>query len=86
MLAVYQDPSQLGLVGSVRSARQYFWELSQGHNAVFIHAGGSPEFYETKSRLGLFTVDGVNGAYSLAAPGCSGGTGSADWLCGAEGD
>lgn len=64
MLAVYQDPSQLGLVGSVRSARQYYWEIAKGHDAVYIHAGGSPEFYDTKDRLGLFTVDGVRGYYS----------------------
>ena len=64
MLAVYQDPSQLGLVGSVRSARQYYWEIAKGHDAVFIHAGGSPEFYNTKNSRGLFTVDGVNGYYS----------------------
>ncbi len=64
MMAVYQDPSQLGLIGSVRSARQYYWEIAQGHEAVFIHAGGSPEFYNTKNSKGLFTVDGVNGYYS----------------------
>lgn len=64
MLAVYQAPSQLGLIGSVRSARQYYWEIAQGHDAVFIHAGGSPEFYNTKNNRGLFTVDGVNGYYS----------------------
>jgi len=64
MLAVYEDPSRVGLVGSVRSARQYYWEIAQGHDAVFIHAGGSPEFYNTKSSKGLFTVDGVNGYYS----------------------
>ena len=64
MLAVYQDPSQLGLIGSVRSARQYYWEIARGHDAVFIHAGGSPEFYSTKQNKGLFTVDGVNGYYS----------------------
>lgn len=64
MLAVYQEPARLGLVGSVRSARQYYWELAQGHDAVYIHAGGSPEFYDTKDRLGLFTVDGVRGYYS----------------------
>lgn len=69
MLAVYQDPSQLGLVGSVRSARQYYWEIAQGHDAVFIHAGGSPEFYDTKNNKGLFTVDGVNGYYSGADAG-----------------
>lgn len=61
MLGVYQDVSDLGLVGSIRSARQYYWELSQGHDALYIHAGGSPEFYSTKSSLGLTTVDGVNG-------------------------
>ncbi len=64
MLAVYQDPSQLGLIGSVRSARQYYWEIAKGHDAVYIHAGGSPEFYDTRDRLGLFTVDGVRGYYS----------------------
>ena len=69
MLGVYQHPENVGLIGSVRSARQYFWELAQGHDAVFIHAGGSPEFYETKSSLGLFTVDGVNGRYAQAGAG-----------------
>ena len=69
MLALYQDPGALGLIGSVRSARQYYWELAQGHDAVYIHAGGSPEFYDTKSRQGLFTVDGVNGYYSGADSG-----------------
>ena len=69
MLALYQDPGSLGLIGSVRSARQYYWELAQGHDAVYIHAGASPEFYNTKNSLGLFTVDGVNGYYSGADAG-----------------
>ena len=69
MLAVYLEPEGLGLIGSVRSARQYYWEVAQGHDAVYIHAGASPEFYETKNRLGLFTVDGVNGYYSSASAG-----------------
>lgn len=69
MLAVYLEPEGLGLVGSVRSARQYYWEVAQGHDAVYIHAGASPEFYETKNSLGLFTVDGVNGYYSSASAG-----------------
>ena len=69
MLGVYQHPENVGLIGSVRSARQYYWELARGHDAVYIHAGSSPEFYETKKRLGLFTVDGVNGAYSSAGAG-----------------
>ena len=64
MLAVYLEPEGLGLIGSVRSARQYYWEIAKGHDAVYIHAGGSPEFYNTKESLGLFTVDGVRGYYS----------------------
>lgn len=69
MLAVYLEPEGLGLIGSVRSARQYYWEIAQGHDAVYIHAGASPEFYETKKNMGLFTVDGVNGRYSSASAG-----------------
>ena len=66
MLAVYQDPSQVGLIGAVRSARLYYWQLAQGHDAVYIHAGGSPEFYSAKQSQGAVTVDGVNGVYSYA--------------------
>ena len=69
MLALYQDPSALGLVGSVRSARMYYWEIAQGHDAVYIHAGGSPEFYTAKQNQGAVTVDGVNGPYSYAGAG-----------------
>ena len=69
MLAVYQDPSAVGLIGAVRSARLYYWQLAQGHDAVYIHAGGSPEFYTAKRNQGAATVDGVNGVYSYADSG-----------------
>jgi len=66
MLGVYQDISQLGNVGSVRSARLYYYELAMGHDAVFVHAGGSQEFYDFTAARGLSTVDGVNGPFSYA--------------------
>lgn len=69
MLGIYQDVSQLGTVGSVRSARLYFLELALGHDAIYVHAGGSPEFYDTKEARGLETIDGVNGYYSYANTG-----------------
>ena len=69
MLGIYQDISQLGIVGSVRSARLYFLELALGHDAIFVHAGGSPEFYDYAEAWGLSTVDGVNGYYSYANTG-----------------
>ncbi len=69
MLGVYQDVSQLKMVGSVRSARLYYLELALGHDAVFVHAGGSPEFYEKSGEWKLTTVDGVNGYYGYASTG-----------------
>ncbi len=69
MLGVYQDISGLGTVGSVRSARQYYLELAMGHDAVFVHAGGSPEFYDYIQTNKVGTVDGVNGFYAYASTG-----------------
>ena len=69
MLGVYQDVSQLNVVGSIRSARLYYLELALGHDAVFVHAGGSPEFYEKSKDWKLTTVDGVNGYYAYASTG-----------------
>ena len=69
MLGLYQDVSQLKVVGSIRSARLYYLELALGHDAVFVHAGGSPEFYEKADEWKLTTVDGVNGYYGYASTG-----------------
>ena len=69
MVGIYHDVSDLGIVGSVRSARLYYWDLALGHDAIFVHAGGSPEFYDTKEARGLSTVDGVNGYYAYATTG-----------------
>lgn len=70
MLAVYQDISAVeGIIGSVRSSRLYYIELALGHDAVYVHAGGSPEAYEAISAWGLTTVDGVNGPFSYAGVG-----------------
>ncbi|MDR2357649.1 MAG: DUF3048 domain-containing protein [Oscillospiraceae bacterium] len=61
MLAVYQDIADAGVVGSVRSARDCFVELAQGHDAVLIHAGGSPQAYTAIINRGVTSIDGVNG-------------------------
>ncbi len=67
MVAIYLDPGDEEIIASIRSARQYFWELAQGHDAVYVHAGGSPEFYNNKAASGAYTVDGVNGDYTSAS-------------------
>ena len=45
MLAVYQSLEDVGSIGSIRSARPYYIELALGHDALYVHAGGSPEAY-----------------------------------------
>ena len=69
MLGIYHDISDVGIVGSVRSARLYFWDLALGHDAIYVHAGGSDEFYKYKESRDLSTVDGVKGYYSYATTG-----------------
>lgn len=69
MLALYQDPIGVGPIGSVRSARLYFFQLALGHDAVFVHAGGSPNFYTARDNKGVATVDGVKGYYAGSGAG-----------------
>ncbi len=41
MLALYSDPADVEKIGSVRSARTYFIDLSEAFDAILIHAGYS---------------------------------------------
>ena len=45
MLAVFQSVEEVGNIGSVRSARDYYVSLAMGHDALYLHAGGSPGAY-----------------------------------------
>ena len=61
MMALYSDITGLGNVGSIRSARDYYIQIARGHDALYVHAGGSPGAYDLISSQGLDTIDGVNG-------------------------
>lgn len=61
MLALYQTVEGVETLGSVRSARPYFVELALGHDAVFVHAGGSQEAYSNLSSWKVDHMDGVRG-------------------------
>ena len=63
MLGVYQSIEGVGKIGSVRSARTYYLELALGHDAVFLHAGGSPDSYDKISAWNVTALDCVNGPY-----------------------
>lgn len=55
LLAVFKDPSQIGTLGSLRSARYSFIDLACGHDAVYIHAGLDPNY--CKKRLAELKLD-----------------------------
>ena len=63
MLAVFQSVEGVGDIGSVRSARDYYVSLAYGHDAVFLHAGGSPQAYDAIQDWGVTALDCVNGPY-----------------------
>jgi len=61
MLAVFQDVSGVGIIGSVRSVRPYYLDLALGLDAILMHAGGSNQAYVDIAALGVDNLDGVNG-------------------------
>lgn len=63
MLGVYQSVEGIGKIGSIRSARPYYLELALGHDAIYIHAGGSEDAYAKIKQWGVTALDGVNGPY-----------------------
>lgn len=63
MLGVYQSLEDVGTIGSIRSARPYYLELALGHDAIYIHAGGSEDAYSKIRQWGVDALDGVRGPY-----------------------
>lgn len=61
MLAIYQTLDGVENLGSIRSTRAYYLELALGHDALLVHAGGSPEAYADIPAWGVDNMDGVNG-------------------------
>lgn len=41
VMAVFQDPTGVGTIGTVRSTREYFSFMAMGFDAIFCHCGGS---------------------------------------------
>lgn len=61
MLALFQDPSAAGDIGSVRSTRPYYLDIVTGHDAILIHAGGSEQAYSDIKSEGIDALDAVRG-------------------------
>lgn len=63
MLGVYQSVENVGMIGSVRSSRPYYLELALGHDAVYLHAGGSEDAYAKIKAWNVTALDCVRGPY-----------------------
>ena len=61
MLGVFQSLEGVATLGSIRSSRPYYLELALGHDALYVHAGGSPDAYKDIPAWGVDNMDGVNG-------------------------
>lgn len=60
LMMLVKDYQKLDVVGSVRSSRNYFIDLAQGHDALYVHAGGSDDAYEAIASRDIDNMDGVN--------------------------
>ena len=63
MLGIFQSLDGVGTIGSIRSARPYYLELALGHDAIFLHAGGSEDAYAKIRQWGVTALDAVRGPY-----------------------
>lgn len=63
MLALFQSVEGVGEIGTVRSARDYYIAMALGHDALYLHAGGSPQAYQAIADWNVAAFDCVNGPY-----------------------
>lgn len=59
LLMLKQDYASLGVIGSIRSSRKYFIDMSQNYDAIYVHAGGSEEAYSEIPKRKIDHLDGV---------------------------
>ena len=60
-MGIFSDISAVAKVGSIRSARKYFVELSQGYSALYTHFGGSNEALDYISNQKVQSLNGMEG-------------------------
>ncbi|MBE6992276.1 MAG: DUF3048 domain-containing protein [Ruminococcaceae bacterium] len=60
MVAVFQNPYYAGDIGSIRSTRSYYLDIAEGHDAIHVHAGGSPQAYDLISARSMDNIDGIS--------------------------
>ena len=68
ILAIFQNLPESGIIGSIRSARQYIVEIANSYDALLVHAGGRDYSGEVIAgspitRLNTLDVDGTSMSY-----------------------
>ena len=61
LFALFSEYNDLGVIGSVRSARPYYIDFAQMFDAIYCHAGGSEDAYSELAARGIDNIDGVRG-------------------------
>ena len=61
MLALYQDATYVGLIGSIRSARHYTVQLAESYDAILVAAGRSPQANTEVNALKIPFLNEVEG-------------------------
>ena len=57
IMAVFKNPYDVDVIGSIRSARPYFINLAKGMDAIYIHVGGSTQAFQM---LNSGMIDSIN--------------------------
>jgi len=64
MLALFQDVSDVGIIGSIRSSRTYYVDIAQSYDSIYLYAGGSNQALSALSNRNITRLDGLSGANS----------------------
>lgn len=65
MMAIYQDPSKVKKIGSVRSARHYYVQFAKEWNAIYCHFGHTKYATEKIKKLKVDNLSGLSGIGTL---------------------
>lgn len=65
MMAIYQDPSKVKVIGSVRSARHYYVQFAKEWNAIYCHFGHTKYATQKIEELKTNNLSGLSAIGSL---------------------
>ncbi len=60
LFCLFTEYASLPETGSIRSSRDYYIDIANAHDAIYVHFGGSPAAYETLSARRTDNMDGIS--------------------------